>query len=164
MIVGWTGHRPELFRDPGAARARVDDAARELLEKESEGAARVLFFAGGQRGVDTWAALAAIALGVPFVLILPLVPATFAAGWTGEDRLILDQTMARAAEVRIAGGFTERNRQIATSVDLLVAVWAGVRGGGTAETIALAQAAGTPVREILLDPAPSAGAARGRGI
>ena len=164
MIVGWTGHRPELFRDPGASRARVDDAARELLEKESDGAARLRFFIGGQRGVDTWAALAAITLGVPFVLILPLVPAIFAAGWTEEDRLILDQTMARAAEVRIAGGFTERNRQIATSVDLLVAVWAGVRGGGTAETIALAQAAGTPIREIVLDPAPSAGAAHGRGI
>ncbi len=162
MIVGWTGHRPELFRDPAAARARVDEAARELVDRE--GLHRVRFFVGGQRGVDTWAALAAITLGVPFVLILPLPPATFAAGWTEEDRLILDQTIARAAEVRIAGGYTERNLQIGTGVELLVAVWAGVRGGGTAETIALAQAAGTPIREILLDPAQSAGAAQGRGI
>lgn len=162
MIVGWTGHRPELFSDPDTARARVDQAARELADRESADGLR--FVVGGQRGVDTWAALAAITLGVPFVLILPFVPATFAADWTEEDRLILDQTIACAAEMRIAGTYTERNRQIATGVDLLVAIWAGIRGGGTAETIALAQAAGTPIREILLDPAPSAGAAQGRGI
>jgi hypothetical protein len=162
MIAGWTGHRPELFRDPDAARARVDAAARELVTVKAADGLR--FFVGGQRGVDTWAALSAVALGVPFQLILPLAPATFAAGWTEDDRLILDQTIARAAELRIAGGYTERNRQIARGVDLLIAVWTGVRGGGTAETIALAEAAGTPIQEILLDPAPSAGAAQGRGI
>ena len=66
MIVAWTGHRPDLFRDPGAARADV--------------------------------------------------------------------------------------------------VWTQTRGGGTAETIDLARAAGTPVREVALEPADTARAADGPGI
>src|ERR687884_2066281 len=108
MIVGWTGHRPDLFRDPAAAAARVDAAARDLVAHE-----RVeRFLVGGQRGVDTWAALAAIRLGVPFTLVLPLEVEQFTLEWTGEDRAMLERTIASAAEVRVAGGYTARNRQI----------------------------------------------------
>ena len=160
MIVGWTGHRPDLFRDPAAAAARVDAAARDLVAHEQVDA----FLVGGQRGVDTWAALAAIALGVPFRLILPLDVSQFTLGWSRADRAMLDHTIARAAEVRVAAGYTDRNRQIATGAELLVAVWTRVGHGGTAETVALARAAGTPVREIVLEASEAAGWARGRGI
>ena len=160
MIVGWTGHRPDLFRDPHAAAASVDAAARDLVAGEQVGA----FLVGGQRGVDTWAALAAMALGVPFTLILPLDVSEFTRGWATPDRVVLEQTIARAADVRVAGGYTQRNRQIATGVNLLIAVWTRVGRGGTAETVALARAAGTPIHEIVLDPAPTAGSAQGRGI
>jgi hypothetical protein len=160
MILGWTGHRPDLFRDPLAAAASVDAAARHLLAREQVDA----FLVGGQRGVDTWAALAAMALGVPFTLILPVDVSQFTLDWARPDRALLEQTIAAAAEVRVAGGYTERNRQIAIGADLLVAVWTRVGGGGTAETVALARAAGTPVEEIVLDRAPTAGSAQGRGI
>ena len=160
MIVGWTGHRPDLFRDPLAAAASVDAAARDLIACEQVDA----FLVGGQRGVDTWAALAAMALGVPFTLILPVDVSQFTSGWTTHERALLEQTLAAARNVRVAGGYTERNRQIATGADLLIAVWTRVGHGGTAETVALARAAGTPVREILLDAAPTAGSAQGRGI
>jgi uncharacterized phage-like protein YoqJ len=160
MIVGWTGHRPDLFRDPLAAAASVDAAARDLIAREQVDA----FLVGGQRGVDTWAALAAMALGVPFTLILPEDVSQFTSGWTTHERALLEQTLAAAAEVRVAAGYSERNRQIATGADLLIVVWTGVGHGGTAETVALARAAGTPVREILLDAAPTAGSAQGRGI
>ena len=160
MIVGWTGHRPDLFRDPAAAAARVDAAARDLVAHERVDA----FLVGGQRGFDTWAALAAIALGVPFTLILPLDVGHFTLGWSLADRALLDHTLARAAEVRVAAGYTDRNRQIATGAELLVAVWTRVGHGGTAETVALARAAGTPVREIVLEASEAAGWARGRGI
>jgi hypothetical protein len=53
---------------------------------------------------------------------------------------------------------------LAAQADLLVAVWTQLGGGGTAETIALARAAGTPVRELLLPVAQIAHSARGRGI
>jgi uncharacterized phage-like protein YoqJ len=160
MIVGWTGHRPDLFRDPQAASASVDAAARRLVARERVDA----FLVGGQRGVDIWAARAAMSLEVPFTLILPLDVSQFTAGWATSDRATLEHIIAAAAEVRVAGGYSERNRQIATGADLLVAVWTRIGRGGTAETVALARAAGTPVDEILLDPAPQAGSARGRGI
>jgi hypothetical protein len=159
MIVAWTGHRPDLFLDQIAARAAVEGAAREVVD---EGAAR--FLVGGQRGVDTWAALAAIDLDVPFVVILPLPLAEFTSDWLPNDRAVLDHTLAHATEMRIGGGYTRRNQQLATGADLLIAIWTRVLGGGTAETVALARAAATPIREIILEPSPTATAARGRGI
>jgi hypothetical protein len=159
MIVAWTGHRPDLFRDPDAARVAVDSAARELA---AEGAKQ--FLVGGQRGVDMWAALAAITQAVPFVVILPFNVGEFTRDWTLADRSVLEeQVLAHAQETRIAGGYTERNRELAKQADLLVAVWARVAGGGTAETIELARKAGTPIREIALEPSADADAAAGRG-
>jgi hypothetical protein len=159
MIVAWTGHRPDLFRTPDAARGAVYSAARELV---AEGATH--FLVGGQRGVDTWAALAAIALAVPFTVVLPLDVDAFTRAWTPADRTVLEaHVLAYAQQVRIAGGYTERNRVLATQPDLLVAVWAGVPGGGTAETLDLAHQAGTTVREIKLDPSPNASSATGSG-
>ena len=160
MIAGWTGHRPDLFRDPLAARASVDAVAAELVTRE--GAER--FLVGGQRGVDTWAALAAIGLGIPYTLILPLHPPAFAEGWSPADRELLEQAIARAADMRVASGYTERNRQLVSGADLLIAVWTGLGGGGTAETMALARAAGTPLREIVLEPVPTDDRLQGRGI
>ena len=61
-----------------------------------------------------------------------------------------------------AGGYSARNHVLAAEADLLVAVWTGRGGGGTAETLAFAHALGTPVHEVRLAAAP--GAATGRGI
>jgi hypothetical protein len=159
-IVAWTGHRPELFRDPIGARLKVEAVAGEVVQRDRPRR----FLVGGQRGVDTWAALSAITLGVPFVVILPLEVAEFTAGWSSEDRSVLETTLANASEVRTAAGYTERNRLLATRADLLVAVWAGIVGGGTFETLSLARAAGVAIREVLLEPSTDAGAVQGRGI
>jgi hypothetical protein len=160
MIVAWTGHRPDVFADPAVARAVVESTARELAE---QGARR--FLVGGQRGVDTWAALAAIACGIPFSLVLPFAVDDFTRDWLEADRCVLVHTLAHAETVQVAGGYTERNRILASEADLLVAVWTRTSGGGTAETIALATRAATPLREIILDPSPTAAtAAHSRGI
>jgi hypothetical protein len=159
VIVAWTGHRPDLFLDPAAARAAVESAARKIAD---EGVER--FLVGGQRGVDTWAALSAIAAEVPFSLILPLSLDEFISDWSPADRAVLEQTITHAADVRVAGGYTERNRQLATGADLLVAVWTRTGGGGTAETIRFARQAGTLFREVVLEAAPNSGSARGRGV
>jgi hypothetical protein len=159
MIVAWTGHRPELFLHPNDAQARLTT---ESLRLQREGADR--FLVGGQRGVDTWAADAAIAQAIPFVVVLPLTLDEFTRDWTSPERVHLEQTLARANELRIAGGYSERNRQLATSADLVVAVWTRTRGGGTAQTIDFARTAGTPIRELVLEAAPNAGSAQGRGI
>ena len=158
-LVAWTGHRPELFRDPSQAQRTVEHLADELAAKR--------FLVGGQRGVDTWAALAAYRRRLPFTLVLPLPIDDFAADWDPRDRTILEQTAAWAAELRVIGGpaeaaYTERNRVLGTSADLLVAVWTGRTGGGTAETVSLAHAHGTPVREVRL--AGSGRVVSGRGL
>lgn len=158
-IVSWTGHRPDLFDDPDLARQAVDRAAHELADAGGR-----QFLVGGQRGVDTWAALAAISLVVPFRLVLPFDADEFARDWAEIDRATLHSTLERAVDVRIAGGFSERNRILAREPQLLIAVWTGTRGGGTAETVALARAAGTPIREILLNPSVDVASASGRGI
>jgi hypothetical protein len=158
VIVAWTGHRPDVFDDPLAAETAVHQAAAELAGV----AAR--FLVGGQRGVDMWAAMAAISFGLPYVLILPHAPDVFAAEWPAEDRAVLDHTLQNASAIDVADDYSERNRLLATSADLLVAVWTGTRGGGTEETIAFARQAGVPVREIRLRPARGAEVMRGRGI
>jgi YspA SLOG family len=155
-IVGWTGHRPELFADPSAARAAV------LGEARSIGAKR--FVVGGQRGVDTWAAEAAIELSLPFTLLMPLPFEQFTADWLPADRDTLLKHTKLADDVRIAGGYTERNRMVASSCNLLVAVWTGRRGGGTAETIEFAIQFGTPIRETRLAASSATGFVAERGI
>ncbi|SRR6266567_6742196 len=159
MNVAWAGHRPDLFRDPADAQRAVNAAAQEVVQ---QGATRLLV--GGQRGVDTWAAQAAVELAVPFKVILPLPIDRFTHDWTPADRALLEQLLSHAGDVRLAAGYNERNRLLATGADLLVAVWIGIGGGGTAETIWLARQAGTAVREIVLEPAPGAPQAQGRGI
>jgi hypothetical protein len=160
--IAWTGHRPELFLSSQAAEQAVHRVAAELP--------RSSFLVGGQRGVDTWAAEAAHRLGIRFTLVLPLEVEAFASGWTAADRRRLEQTVDWAAEVQVVGGpsvdaaHTARNRVLATQAGLLVAVWTGQRGGGTAETIDFARAAGVPIRETLLPPSPSARLASGRGV
>jgi hypothetical protein len=166
-LIAWTGHRPELFRDQAGARERVAQVARQLVAEHAGAALR--FLLGGQRGVNTWAALAALELAVPFELILPLAPDAFGAGWPAADQDTLRRLVARAARVQVVGGdpaaaYSERNRLLATSADLLVAIWTRTAGGGTAETLGFARAAGTPFREVLLAPAPGARRARGRGV
>jgi uncharacterized phage-like protein YoqJ len=159
MIVAWTGHRPDLFRDVDAAQTVIDRAARELAEQGVDA-----FLVGGQRGVDIWAAESAVKYAVPLRVVLPFEIAQFTREWPETDRAVLRALLARADTVRIAGGYTERNRALATQAQLLVAVWTGTIGGGTSETIEFARQIGTPVRELVLDPAPQARAATGRGI
>ena len=165
MIVAWTGHRPDLFFDADAACAVVEQTARDLAH-----AGRVdRFLVGGQRGVDTWAAQAAVELRVPFTLILPLEVPEFAAGWPAADRAALEEQAERATQVRVVGGsasqaYTERNRLLAASADLLVAVWTGRAGGGTAETVAFAHQLGTRVHELRLTASAAPASPGGRGI
>jgi len=161
MIVGWTGHRPDLFRNAGAARQALATHARRLVEHE----AATHFVVGGQRGVDTWAALEAVTLRVSYSVILPSPLDQFVdATWTSDDRAILEQALTTASDVAIADGYSDRNRRVATSVDLLVAVWTGTGGGGTEETLSFARAAGTPIHEVRLEAAASVSTAFGRGI
>ncbi|HEY8476385.1 MAG TPA: hypothetical protein VIN09_05920 [Chloroflexota bacterium] len=166
--VGWTGHRPHFFADPEAARRAVFRLARDLVEEDDA----LVFLCGGQRGVDTWAALAAVDLGVPFVLYLPLPPGRFTEGWDPEDVAVLERLRRAASREEIVDptgrlgeeAYRSRNEAIARHCDLLVAVWAGFNAGGTYDTICRARAHGRPIRSIQLAPSGAPWRAGERGL
>ncbi|HLH25378.1 MAG TPA: hypothetical protein VK066_22905 [Chloroflexota bacterium] len=169
LHVAWTGHRPELFAAPDAVAAAIIARSREL--QAAHGAA-LAFHCGGQRGVDTWAALAAERLGIPLHLYLPLPLSRFAADWPAQDRALLEQSWAYASEQVVsdphgllgAEAYRRRNRLLAARCDLLIAVWTGLGGGGTAETIAFAHDLGRPVEEHRFAPSGRQPAPGERGV
>ena len=152
MNVAWTGHRPEYFADPAAVAAEVAALAAAL---RAEYGAALAFHCGGQRGVDTWAAACAERLGLPLHLYLPLPFARFTADWDPAEVPALERSWAYARERVVvdpdgtlgAAAYSRRNWLLAERGELLVAVWTGLGGGGTAETIQAARQLGRPVRE-----------------
>jgi len=162
MLIAWSGHRPDVFRDPGFAERSVKRLA---AAKATSG---IEFITGCQRGVDQWAAQAAMDAGVPSYLVLPVTSARFTRDWSPSDRAGLDELLGRATSVEIIDpaevlgplGYDLRNELIVRRADALVVVWTGVRQGGTFETICAARAKGIPIEEVLLDaavPRPSSG-------
>jgi hypothetical protein len=154
MIVAWTGHRPYYFRDPRQGQRAVRRLTRWLRSQYGQD---LSFLTGGQRGVDLWAAESGLVLGIPVRVVLPLPVDAFTHDWRGPDVERLRWVLERCASTEILGNagageaaYTERNRRLATEAGLLVAVWTGVHQGGTWQTLKLARAAGTPVREVLL--------------
>lgn len=96
MLVGWTGPRPDLFRDPAKARDRVDVRTAELAtDSDVQG-----FVCGGQRGVDQWAAEAALGHGLALHLVLPAPIDAFAVTWEDADRRTLEELRRHAAPSR----------------------------------------------------------------
>ncbi len=169
MNVAWTGHRPEYFARPAEVAAQVGTIAAQL---QAEHGAALRFHCGGQRGVDTWAAEAAARLGIPLSLYLPLPIERFAADWEPLDVDALRRSWAYAtARVvvdrlgrRGAAAYSQRNALLAECGDLLIAVWTGLSGGGTAETIAAARELGRPVREYRVEGAGRRPARGERGV
>ncbi len=166
MLIAWSGHRPDVFRDPGSAERSVK---RLVSAKAASG---IEFISGGQRGVDQWAAQAAIDAGVPFRLVLPVTSARFTRDWSPSDRAMLDELLAQAASAETIDPADElgplaydlRNELILRRADALVVVWTGVRQGGTFETICAARAKGIPIEEVLLDEAASRPLTGRRGL
>lgn len=167
MVVGWTGHRPDVFRDPELARQEVERAAESLVGHWPE----LEFVSGGQRGVDLWVAAAAIAWSVTLRIVLPIPAPQFAQDWAPGDRRSLEDVLGRAESVEVMdreGGegslaYDRRNETIVRRSGLIVAVWTGVRRGGTFYTLCAARARGLAVEDHRLEPAPAI-RTRGRGL
>ena len=152
LIVGWTGHRPDVFADPAEARRAVYAAADAVLGRSGP----CTFVCGGQRGVDQWATSAARRRGIPFRLVLPNPPRVFTAGWSRSDRMALARLIGGAASVETADeagrlgplAYDLRNERVVRHADLLIAIWGGVRRGGTFHTLCAARERGIPVEEV----------------
>jgi len=166
VVIGWTGHRPELFADPEMARLVLLAAAAEALRLWPSAE----FVCGGQRGVDMWAADAARDI-TRFHLVLPASLESFTADWSEADRANLKGLASIAASVAVTHSSVQagplaydlRNEAVARRSDLLVAGWTGLRKGGTFFTIADARQLGRPVLERVLRANPTAELS-GRGV
>ena len=153
MLIAWSGHRPDVFRQPVQAEAAVRAVGAGRV------AAGVQFLMGGQRGVDQWAARLALQLGIPFHFVLPTTVERFTRDWAAEDRYSLAELMSRCASLSTidpagalgALAYDLRNETIVRRADALVVVWTGLRRGGTFHTISAARARALPVAEMLLE-------------
>ena len=153
MLIAWSGHRPDVFRNPRAAREAV---ARIAGAKAAPG---VEFICGGQRGVDQWAAQAARKRGLSFHLVLPIDPPAFTRDWLPAERSALGELIASAASVEVVDSvgtlgplaYDLRNEAVLRRAGLLTVAWTGIRRGGTFHTICAARTRGLPVEEVVLE-------------
>jgi hypothetical protein len=126
---------------------------------------------GGQRGVDTWAAVAWHDSGAPVHLVLPYEPRTFAAGWDSADRRRLESLLAAAQTVQIVDpmgslgplAYDLRNERVAAMAGELFVIWTGAREGGTFYTVCAAVRRGLRIHERMFAPAANY-ERRSRGI
>jgi uncharacterized phage-like protein YoqJ len=134
MIVAFTGHRPErLGEDSAGAWIAIKEF---LLEQRPE---RVI--SGMTQGVDSLAFDIALELGIPVVAAVPWTG--HGIGWTEKQLDEYLKRLERAVEVKVTSDtqeyrpwvYTIRDRWMVDNSDLLVAVWDGVRIGGTWNTI-----------------------------
>jgi hypothetical protein len=161
--IAWTGQRPELFATPEIVAAAIRDLVAELTPASET---LPVCLCGGQRGVDLWAAEAALCRGWPLALYLPLPVEAFSAQWEAAWAGRLAAVAARARETRVfalegLSGYSLRTHAHAEAADLLVAITTGTEGGGTEETIAAALAQGIPICRLAFprsDWTPPAGA------
>jgi hypothetical protein len=142
LVIAWSGHRPDVFRDAVAARHTVELCARFAAERWLE----LTFVCGGQRGVDQWAATAGLDLGVSMQLVLPTPPELFARGWHPAERAIFDKLLAAASSLRVMDPYGQlgplaydlRNEEVVRRAERLIVIWSGIRRGGTFFTVCAA--------------------------
>lgn len=158
----FTGHRPHKFPwkyDETDSRCIALKAAlAEQIKKLAEEGVTD-FYSGGADGVDCWAALIVLALREknPALRLHCILPHEGQADrWSdaAQDRyrLILRQadSVEYVSREYYKGCMLDRNRRLAESAGLLLAVYNGESRGGTAATIRYARKLGRQI--ILLDP------------
>ena len=152
MLIAWSGHRPDVFSNPRAAREAVYRVAGAKAAPDAK------FICGGQRGVDQWAAQAAAKQGLSFHLVLPSDPSAFTRDWLPAERSALVELLDVAASVEMVDpegslgplAYDLRNEVILRRAGLLTVVWTGIRRGGTFHTICAARMRGLRVEQVRL--------------
>ena len=154
----FTGHRPKKFPWKYDEKDERCVALKAVLTEQIEklAAAGVTdFYTGMALGVDTWAAMAVLALrernrAVKLHCVLPCVDQEIT--WTVPDQVRYKYILGEADSVeyvkRLYDGkcMLERNQRLVDSAGILIAVYNGEKRGGTAATVRYAQQAG---REII---------------
>lgn len=155
--VSLTGHRPGTRA--GGGHGRYDDGAwvwvREQLPRLLDKLAPPMLWSGGALGFDQLGAFLALEHGTPVGLALPFEG--FDDRWPDPSRAQLEWLKARAAKVvtvndpgYAAWKLHARNDFLVDAAAVMIALWDGQPGGGTASTVAVAQKSGRPV--VHMDP------------
>lgn len=158
----FTGHRPKKLpwgydeADSGCV------ALKQALAEQIAGlvaAGYTDFFSGMAEGVDTWAALAVLALKKenPTLKLHSVLPCEGQAdGWSALAQELYHSILEQADDVvyvrreHSKGCMLERNRYLVDHAACLLAVYNGERRGGTAMTVRYAQKLGRAI--IIVDP------------
>ena len=144
MIVAFTGHRPTRLKEH---LLRTEVAIRKFLEERKPD--KVI--SGMAQGVDMFAFEHAYELGIPVIAAVPWWG--HGNNWPKVHREEYIDNLDKAAEVVVVSEvemfvpwvYQKRDEWMVDRCDLLVAVWDGVDGGGTYNTIQYAKKIGRPI-------------------
>jgi len=155
-VIGFTGHRHLADGE------KVGRALRNVVESlRAEIPGKLIGYSSIAIGADTLFAETCIALGIPWVALLPRPREDFKKDFTESDWAKTSELLQQAARVESLPparsrdlGYLEGGLSTVDEADIMIAVWNGEpsRGtGGTAEVVAHAENLAKPI--ILIDPA-----------
>jgi hypothetical protein len=155
-VIGFTGHRHL------ADAQKVGQTLRSVVESlQAEISGNLIGFSSIAIGADTLFAETCLALGIPWIALLPRPKDDFRKDFTEPDWAKASELLSRAMRVEAlpAGrsrdlGYLEGGLSTVEEADIMIAVWNGEssRGtGGTAEIVAHADNLAKPI--VLIDPA-----------
>lgn len=131
-VIAFTGHRPNKLG--GYAKNPISEWVKGQIVKKLLELKPSKVISGMALGVDTWAAEAAIQLGIPFEAAIPFEGQE--SKWTPESIAYFNYLKSKASEVIIVceGDYHPRkmqlrNQYMVNNCDLLIAVWDGSSGG-----------------------------------
>lgn len=148
LVVAVTGHRPQSFTADAAVFARSE------LARVATKLAPSVGLSGMALGADTWWAELMVERHISLHAYVPF-PAQ-PDRWPATDQAHYRELLERAAHVEMVapsyhrGAFHARNDALVANADAVVAVWTGVRTGGTAHAVSLAKKAKRPI--VWIDP------------
>ena len=147
--IAFTGHRPQKLDNPTGTKRKIS----EFLAGEKEKHKRLLVISGGALGVDQYAAEAANALNIPYMLILPFPPKVMGAKWWANARDNLKKLIAGAVKTFVIQkafsfqGYQDRNEAMVNHCNSLCAIFDGLPGG-TANCVKYAESKGCNIHLI----------------
>ena len=154
MVCTFTGHRPERLpwgqaEDDARCAALRGLIVRSVLRACAEGCDT--FLCGMARGCDTYFAEAVLAAKTRFpnVRLIAMIPCpSQPEAWQEEDRTHYDRLLDACDAVCVlepiysSGCMLRRNRAMVDAAELVITVYDGEPGGGTAATVRYAERRG----------------------
>jgi uncharacterized phage-like protein YoqJ len=143
MIVAFTGHRPERLKD------RVNEvysAIQAFMLEENPS----LVISGMAQGVDQLAAGWARALQIPWIAAVPFRDQY--TRWPQVHQDMYKKLLESAQRIEVISEsysrdvYQKRDEWMVDNCDKLIAVWDGIKAGGTYNTIKYAEKIGRPIR------------------